>query len=151
MLSLDVMDISGDLQRDLTHQITKTWLPSTGEEVQKNMGELCNDIDKLNGQRQSGYCGSCYGRVEPEGGCCNSCDSVRQVLRRKGLELLEPDGIEQVRTSVKCFSVLLSIYLHNCLLHYGTDCLDNSVSRSIGQTTSTSEPQKAATSKVLCV
>src|SRR5882762_3613182 len=106
------MDISGDLQRDLTHQITKTRLSSTGEEVQKNTGELRNDIDKLNEQRQSGYCGSCYGGTEPDGGCCNSCDSVRQAYVGKGWSFSNPDAIEQVCTFVNCFSVVLSIYIY---------------------------------------
>jgi hypothetical protein len=98
VLSLDLMDISGELQRDISHDITKTRLTAAGTAVPgAQIGELRNDIDKLNEQRTDGYCGSCYGGEPPEGGCCNSCDSVREAYTRRGWSFANPGGIDQVR------------------------------------------------------
>jgi endoplasmic reticulum-Golgi intermediate compartment protein 3 len=99
VLSLDVMDISGETQRDVTHNIFKTRLTDAGVPV-PNAGsaELRNEIDKLNEQKAKDYCGSCYGGDPPEGGCCNTCDQVRQAYVNKGWSFGNPDGIEQVRS-----------------------------------------------------
>ena len=98
VLSLDLMDISGELQRDISHDIIKTRLTDAGTAVPgAQIGELRNDIDKLNEQRTDGYCGSCYGGEPPEGGCCNSCDSVREAYTRRGWSFANPGGIDQVR------------------------------------------------------
>ncbi|KAF8272169.1 Sec1-like protein [Lactarius quietus] len=96
LLSLDVIDISGELQRDITHNVVKTRLTDAGVVVPgSQVAELRNDIDKLNEQRADGYCGSCYGGEPPEAGCCNSCDSVREAYVRKGWSFGNPSAIEQ--------------------------------------------------------
>ena len=98
VVSLDLMDISGELQRDISHDITKTRLTPAGTAVPgAHVGELRNDIDRLNEQRTDGYCGSCYGGEPPEGGCCNSCDAVREAYTRRGWSFGNPGGIDQVR------------------------------------------------------
>ena len=61
--------------------------------------ELRNDIDKISEQRTDGYCGSCYGGLPPEGGCCNSCEDVRQAYVNRGWSFNNPEAIEQVRFS----------------------------------------------------
>ena len=99
VLSLDLMDISGELQRDISHDVIKTRLTSEGTVVQgSQVGELRNDIDKLNEQRTEGYCGSCYGGEPDESGCCNSCDSVREAYTRRGWSFGNPGSIDQVRS-----------------------------------------------------
>ncbi|EGN98335.1 hypothetical protein SERLA73DRAFT_109778 [Serpula lacrymans var. lacrymans S7.3] len=96
LLSLDIMDISGEQQRDVSHNIHKTRItPEGGPVPGARNGELRNEIDKLNDQRSNGYCGSCYGGVEPEGGCCNSCEDVRQAYVNRGWSFNNPDNIEQ--------------------------------------------------------
>ncbi|KAF9221651.1 Sec1-like protein [Gyrodon lividus] len=96
LLSLDVMDISGEQQRDVSHNIMKKRLTKAGVDVPgQRGGDLRNDIDKLAEKRGSGYCGSCYGGTEPENGCCNSCEEVRQAYTNKGWSFTNPDGIEQ--------------------------------------------------------
>lgn len=98
VLSLDVMDISGETQTDITHSITKLRLAENGIPVPgSRIQELQNDIDKINEQRQNGYCGSCYGGLEPESGCCNTCEDVRQAYVNRGWSFNNPDAIEQVR------------------------------------------------------
>ncbi|KAI0087916.1 Sec1-like protein [Irpex rosettiformis] len=96
LLSLDVMDISGETQSDITHSITKLRLAENGVPVPgSRIQELQNDIDKINEQRQNGYCGSCYGGLEPESGCCNTCEEVRQAYVNRGWSFNNPDAIEQ--------------------------------------------------------
>jgi len=96
LLSLDVMDISGETQRDLSHNIVKTRLDSSGTIISDSTSnKLRNDIDVINEQKQAGYCGSCYGGVEPAGGCCNTCDSVREAYVNRGWSFNNPETIEQ--------------------------------------------------------
>ncbi|KAJ8595239.1 Sec1-like protein [Rhizopogon salebrosus TDB-379] len=96
LLSLDVMDISGEQQRDVSHNILKKRITQTGTDIPASRGnDLRNEVDKLAERRASGYCGSCYGGEEPANGCCNSCDEVRQAYVNKGWSFTSPDGIEQ--------------------------------------------------------
>ena len=97
VLSIDVMDISGETQRDISHNIIKTRLTEAGEIVPSSRSAaLQNELDKMNNARADGYCGSCYGGTPPEGGCCNTCDEVRQAYVTKGWSFGNPDAIDQV-------------------------------------------------------
>ncbi|KAF8442956.1 Sec1-like protein [Boletus edulis BED1] len=96
LLSVDVMDISGEQQRDVSHNIIKKRITKIGVDVpEQRTGDLRNDIDKLAEKRGTGYCGSCYGGVEPENGCCNSCEDVRQAYAGRGWSFGNPDDVEQ--------------------------------------------------------
>nr|GAT60167.1 predicted protein [Mycena chlorophos] len=98
LLSLDVMDISGETQRDITHNILKQRLQTDGQKVPNAVSsELSNELDKVNSARDPDYCGSCYGGLEPEGGCCNSCEDVRQAYVNRGWSFANPDAIEQCK------------------------------------------------------
>lgn len=97
VLSLDVMDISGEVQRDVSHNILKIRLDQGGNIVPNSYSaQLQNDLDKMNEVKQKGYCGSCYGGLEPESGCCNTCDEVRTAYVNRGWSFSNPDAIEQV-------------------------------------------------------
>lgn len=100
MLSVDVMDISGETQTDISHNVVKTRLTSKGEPLQalSASNELRNDLDKINEQRGDKYCGSCFGGKAPESGCCNTCESVRQAYLDRGWSFNRPDSIEQVHS-----------------------------------------------------
>ena len=94
------MDVSGEVQRDISHHILKTRLTNAGTPVPNSaIAEMRNEIDKLNEQRSDGYCGSCYGGVEPESGCCQTCEDVRQAYVNRGWSFNNPEAIEQVRPS----------------------------------------------------
>ncbi|KAG4303885.1 hypothetical protein PORY_002702 [Pneumocystis oryctolagi] len=71
MLSLDVMDISGELQTDVSHNIVKNRIDSNGVFINSTV------VNTLNFQPiktfPPDYCGSCYGAKE---GCCNTCEDV---------------------------------------------------------------------------
>jgi len=91
------MDISGEIQRDITHNILKIRLDKDGSMVPNSYSaQLQNDLDKINQVKQKGYCGSCYGGLEPEGGCCNTCEDVRMAYVNRGWSFSNPDAIEQV-------------------------------------------------------
>lgn len=92
------MDISGETQRDISHNILKTRLDKKGAVFPTAViADLRNDLDKMNEQKAADYCGSCYGGLEPEGGCCNTCEDVRQAYVNRGWSFANPDAIEQVR------------------------------------------------------
>ncbi|KAJ7600844.1 Sec1-like protein [Mycena floridula] len=98
LLSLDVMDISGETQRDISHNILKTRLDKKGIAFPTAVSaDLRNDLDKMNELKAADYCGSCYGGLEPEGGCCNTCEDVRQAYVNRGWSFSNPDAIEQCK------------------------------------------------------
>lgn len=54
-----------------------------------------NDLSRVEKIGQENYCGSCYGGLEPEGGCCNTCEQVRKAYADRGWAFSNPEGIEQ--------------------------------------------------------
>ncbi|BEI93144.1 uncharacterized protein CcaverHIS019_0507720 [Cutaneotrichosporon cavernicola] len=96
MLSLDVMDLSGERQHDVSHEMSKQRISADGTYLEeKRMGQLKGDVERAAQNKDPNYCGSCYGASPPENGCCNSCEEVRQAYVRQGWSFVEPDGIEQ--------------------------------------------------------
>lgn len=93
------MDISGEVQRDLSHNVLKVRLDKSGHEVAgSHSADLSADVEKMAQAKKKGYCGSCYGGLEPEGGCCNTCEEVRTAYVNRGWSFTNPDVIEQVCT-----------------------------------------------------
>jgi len=98
LVSLDVMDISGETQTDISHNVVKTRLNSNGEMIPNSaISQLGSDLDKISDVKQDNYCGSCYGGTEPEGGCCNTCEAVRQAYVNRGWSFTDPDAIDQCK------------------------------------------------------
>lgn len=60
---------------------------------------LKGEADRLAAQKGKGFCGSCYGGEPPAGGCCNTCEEVREAYARKGWSFSDPDHIDQVSMS----------------------------------------------------
>jgi len=84
-LSVDAMDISGEHQLDVTHNIYKKRLSPDGvplieAPVIKDTGINPNAL-KTDGEV---YCGSCFGAEKEPGGCCNTCEEVREAYLKKG-------------------------------------------------------------------
>ncbi|KAG4302564.1 hypothetical protein PCANB_001174 [Pneumocystis canis] len=72
ILSLDIMDVSGELQTDVSHNVVKNRLDKNGIFINST------SVNTLNFQQPAkvpshDYCGSCYGAKE---GCCNTCQDV---------------------------------------------------------------------------
>ncbi|EGG07782.1 uncharacterized protein MELLADRAFT_105603 [Melampsora larici-populina 98AG31] len=96
LLSVDLMDISGEHQNDVNHDMTKTRLNPDGTLVSASVSKgLKGELDTIAATRAPGYCGSCYGGTPPESGCCNTCEEVRESYVRRGWSFSNPDGIEQ--------------------------------------------------------
>ncbi|WFD01301.1 ER-derived vesicles protein erv46 [Malassezia yamatoensis] len=100
LLSLDVVDIVGDMQVDINHDVVKLRLDSQGK-VLDNAGDrsLKGEAQRYLEQQRGdpNYCGSCYGADAPPGGCCNTCEEVRDAYIRSSWSFSNPDTIQQCR------------------------------------------------------
>lgn len=91
-ISLDAMDVSGDVQLEVDHDVYKRRLDTNG--VPMSEGEKHAIGPQKKSTDGTDACGSCYGAGE-EGECCNTCEEVRKAYRRKGWALTSPDSVEQ--------------------------------------------------------
>lgn len=110
MVSLDAVDASGTHSMDVLHNIFKRRLDPTGVpvgEIQRS-GELrtLKSTEDLLKEKQraiaegrpavkvdEGVCGDCYGGGDA-GQCCNTCEDVREVYRKKGWQF-RMEGVSQ--------------------------------------------------------
>ena len=58
--------------------------------------DLKSELDMAAAARGPDYCGSCYGGLPPESGCCQTCEEVRQAYLNRGWSFSNPDTIDQV-------------------------------------------------------
>ncbi|XP_077866155.1 endoplasmic reticulum-Golgi intermediate compartment protein 3-like [Saccoglossus kowalevskii] len=103
-LSIDAMDVAGEQQLDVDHNIMKSRIDKNGKPVatpeKEDIGDkseeakdfdLAKRTDKLDPDR----CESCYGAESKDLKCCNTCEDVREAYRRKGWAFNNADGIAQ--------------------------------------------------------
>jgi len=98
LLSIDIMDISGESQLNLMHDITRTRLHQDGSPVpdgQRSTIHLNGEIERVAKTHDEKYCGSCYGGEPPESGCCNTCEEVQEAYVRKGWSFGDPEHVDQ--------------------------------------------------------
>ncbi|KAL1899704.1 ER-derived vesicles protein erv46 [Ceratocystis pirilliformis] len=100
LLTLDLMDVSGEQQHSVAHGINKVRLASEAD------GGRVIDIEALNLHKDDdakhldpNYCGGCYG-ANPlphaiKAGCCNTCDEVREAYTQAGWAFGDGSGVEQ--------------------------------------------------------
>jgi len=99
-LSVDAMDISGEHQLDVDHNIFKKRIDANGIALEdkptrhESLGEDKN-AEAVVKPLPADYCGSCYGAETSPGDCCNTCDDVQKAYRRKGWSFNDPDSMEQ--------------------------------------------------------
>ncbi|KAF9067147.1 endoplasmic reticulum vesicle transporter-domain-containing protein [Rhodocollybia butyracea] len=103
LISVDVMDISGEAQRDITQNIRKHRLDPSGAPIRASkLNGLKNEIQKNTEKsleaKGPNYCGSCQGAPPLESGCCNTCEEVRLAYSRRGLSFQNPEWIEQCKS-----------------------------------------------------
>mmetsp|Transcript_83 Transcript_83/g.185 ORF Transcript_83/g.185 Transcript_83/m.185 type:complete len:388 (-) Transcript_83:488-1651(-) len=96
-LSLDAMDISGDLHLDVDHTVFRRRLSSTGVALDDGERHHVGATVAANDTSPDAPpgCGSCYGAEAHEGACCNTCEEVREAYRLKGWALISQAGISQ--------------------------------------------------------
>jgi len=99
-LSVDAMDISGEHQLDVSHNILKKRLSPEGvplitaPPVKDEVNKKKSTSQKDEKGEDLPYCGSCYGSELTPQQCCNTCDQVRDAYLKKGWGL-NMEGIEQ--------------------------------------------------------
>lgn len=104
-LSIDSMDVSGEQQIDVSHNVYKQRLSPDGQPVAQGAEkhEVGSKLEEVppppveTGELDPDRCESCYGAETPAMLCCNSCDDVREAYRLKGWAFKNPDSIEQCR------------------------------------------------------
>lgn len=94
LLSVDVMDVSGEQQNDIEHDVYKTRLDVNGNVIESEASfvgesEIEGDQDT---ELPENYCGSCYGARR---GCCNTCDEVKEAYASQGWSFNTPGKVEQ--------------------------------------------------------
>ncbi|EGG17141.1 endoplasmic reticulum-golgi intermediate compartment protein 3 [Cavenderia fasciculata] len=99
-LSLDAMDVSGDHQFDVAHNIFKKRLSPTGMPIADASPQREDTINKrvpAGNENDKVDCGSCYGAEDPSRGisCCSTCEEVRTAYQKKGWSIQEYSGIAQ--------------------------------------------------------
>ncbi|KAI9803477.1 MAG: hypothetical protein M1825_001820 [Sarcosagium campestre] len=85
LLTLDVMDVSGEQQTGVMHGVNKVRLASIaagGHEIDVTSLDLHSEDNKA-AHLDPAYCGGCYGAPAPpnaaKAGCCNTCEEVREA------------------------------------------------------------------------
>lgn len=95
-MSLDLMDISGEMHLDVDHDVYKRRLDQKGNVIPDTIEKhkVGPELDAKLKHANETECGSCYGAA-PEDECCNTCDEVRAAYRRKGWGFTDPQQIAQ--------------------------------------------------------
>jgi hypothetical protein len=99
------MDISGEHQLDVDHQVFKQRISFAGEPIGDGVREvdLKSHRNATAAQNATGPdgspppCESCFGAEEFVGQCCNGCDDVREAYRRKGWAFTNADEVPQCK------------------------------------------------------
>ncbi|CAN8099095.1 unnamed protein product [Discula destructiva] len=101
LLTLDVMDVSGEQQHGVQHGVSKVRLQPAAE----GGGVIDVKALSLHDEEDSAkhldptYCGECYGAKAPDNaiksGCCNTCEEVREAYAQASWAFGRGEGVEQ--------------------------------------------------------
>ncbi|KAI1776518.1 endoplasmic reticulum vesicle transporter-domain-containing protein [Hypoxylon cercidicola] len=101
LLTLDVMDVSGEQQHGVLHGVKKVRL----QPASQGGGVIDITALSLHGEDETAlhldpnYCGPCYGAPAPstaaKPGCCNTCDEVREAYAAASWAFGRGEGVEQ--------------------------------------------------------
>ncbi|KJX93502.1 COPII-coated vesicle membrane protein Erv46 [Zymoseptoria brevis] len=101
LLTLDVMDVSGDVQTGVLHGIVKTRLKPESEGGGDIDGARLqvNEVEEAAKHLARDYCGDCYGAPPPANaikpGCCNTCAEVREAYASVSWSFGRGENVEQ--------------------------------------------------------
>ena len=108
LLSLDVMDLTGEIEFDLLKNgFTKIRLGGNyrNDEIEEIKFDANEIIDETNiGTLDDGFCGECYGSLNQQNNnekpnnekiCCNSCNSVKVAYAKAGWKFFDGKDIKQ--------------------------------------------------------
>lgn len=104
VLSLDILDESGDLQLDILKSGFQKYrlIPNSNQEILDDAPILSNDVslhEKAKGlaEGETGECGSCYGSLPQENNqfCCNDCETVRLAYAERLWGFYDGENIDQ--------------------------------------------------------
>ncbi|KAI0596227.1 endoplasmic reticulum vesicle transporter-domain-containing protein [Biscogniauxia sp. FL1348] len=101
LLTLDVMDVSGEQQHGVLHGVKKVRLQpaSEGGGVIDTTDLSLHSKDETAHHLDPDYCGPCYGAPAPanaeKSGCCNTCDEVREAYAQASWAFGRGEGVEQ--------------------------------------------------------
>ncbi|CAO3680883.1 unnamed protein product [Rhizopus microsporus] len=98
MLSIDIMDDTGEHSTGYSQDITKVRLDLSGKVIESGqtvkLGDHTKDAEKA--LQPVPECGSCYGATPlREDGCCHTCQDVREAYIKQGWGLVNTKEIEQ--------------------------------------------------------
>lgn len=102
-LSVDAMDVSGEQQINVDHNIYKQRLDLEGvavtePPVKEELGDQSEDeAEEAKKPLDPGRCESCYGAESALLKCCNTCEDVREAYRQKGWAFTNAGEIEQCK------------------------------------------------------
>ncbi|TEY70442.1 hypothetical protein BOTCAL_0103g00250 [Botryotinia calthae] len=101
LLTLDVMDVSGEQQVGVMHGVKKVRLgpqEEGGKVIDIKTLDLHNAEDSAT-HLDPNYCGACYGATPPPNaqkpGCCNTCDEVREAYASVSWAFGRGENVEQ--------------------------------------------------------
>lgn len=101
LLTLDVMDVSGEQQTGVMHGVNKVRLApqSEGGHVIDIKSLDLHSVDNEASHLAPDYCGQCYGATPPpnaqKAGCCNTCDEVREAYASVSWAFGRGENVEQ--------------------------------------------------------
>lgn len=101
LLTLDVMDVSGEQQHGVQHGVQKVRLrpQAEGGGVIDSKALALHDEEEKAGHLDPNYCGPCYGATAPsnaiKSGCCNTCDEVREAYAQASWAFGRGENVEQ--------------------------------------------------------
>lgn len=103
VLTMDILDVSGEAQTGISHGVQKTRLDQAGNKIESLdvafNGEETEEqkrIKALYADKGPDYCGSCWGAaLENEKKCCNTCEDVRRAYMEVGWAFHDGSGIQQ--------------------------------------------------------
>ncbi|KAI5864968.1 DUF1692-domain-containing protein [Durotheca rogersii] len=101
LLTLDVMDVSGEQQHGVLHGVRKVRL----QPISQGGGVIDVTALSLHGEEETAlhldpnYCGPCYGAPAPSNavkpGCCSTCSEVRDAYEQASWAFGRGEGVEQ--------------------------------------------------------